>query len=108
MSNDEATATEAWKALTAESLTNVYILEGGINNWLDNFSGAGAETENADAALPHPKPLTNPAPGDDILRYAFPAALGALYPAATPEPHDFEIEYTPKVKLELKQASGGG
>jgi len=108
MSNDEGNATEAWKTLSAESLTNVYILEGGINNWLDTFNVVEAETERAGAALPRPEPLANVMPGDDILRYAFPAALGALYPAATPEPHDFEIEYTPKVKLELKQASGGG
>jgi hypothetical protein len=38
MSNDEADATEAWKIMTAESLSNVYILEGGINNWLKVFA----------------------------------------------------------------------
>jgi 3-mercaptopyruvate sulfurtransferase SseA len=34
MSNDEAAATEAWKVLVAESVQNIYILEGGVNNWL--------------------------------------------------------------------------
>ena len=34
MSNDETRATEAWKVLKAESLPNVYILEGGVNNWI--------------------------------------------------------------------------
>ena len=33
LSNDESAATEAWKMLVAESVPNVYILEGGINNW---------------------------------------------------------------------------
>ncbi len=31
MSNDEETATQAWKQLVAEAVPNVYILEGGIN-----------------------------------------------------------------------------
>ena len=34
MSNDETTATLAWKVLVAESVSNVYILEGGLNNWI--------------------------------------------------------------------------
>jgi rhodanese-related sulfurtransferase len=38
MSNDETTATEAWRILMAESVPNLYILEGGINNWLNTFS----------------------------------------------------------------------
>ena len=38
MSNDETTATEVWKTLTAQAVPNVYILSGGINNWLDTFA----------------------------------------------------------------------
>ena len=37
MSNDEHAATEAWKTLVAASVPNVYILEGGINNWIATF-----------------------------------------------------------------------
>ena len=37
MSNDEAAATQAWKALVAHSLQNSYILEGGVNNWIAFF-----------------------------------------------------------------------
>lgn len=108
MSNDEAGATEAWKTLTAESVANVYILEGGINNWLDTFN---IQMEDAPAIalamLPTPSPTAQP--GSDALRYQFPAALGAQYPAAYPEPHEFEdIEFVPKVKLEMKAATGGG
>ena len=39
ISNDEAAATEAWKILKAESVQNVYILEGGVNRWLDTRLG---------------------------------------------------------------------
>src|SRR5512139_1509787 len=38
MSNDETAATEAWKELSASTVPNVYILEGGINNWIAFFS----------------------------------------------------------------------
>ena len=38
MSNDEVAATEAWKVLAAESVPNTYILEGGVNRWLDVFA----------------------------------------------------------------------
>ena len=97
MSNDETAATEAWKMLTAESVPNAYILEGGVNHWLETFA-------SADPALP---PAT-PSPGDDRLRYPFTLALGAQSPAATPNPHAFEIEFTPKIQLKLKRGPSGG
>ncbi|MCG3210213.1 MAG: hypothetical protein FOGNACKC_03844 [Anaerolineae bacterium] len=108
MSNDEIAATAAWKTLVAESVANVYILEGGVNNWLDTFNiQPEGVTEVAVAMLPTPVPTAQP--GSDMLRYRFPAALGAQYPAAYPEPHEFEdIEFVPKVKLEMKAATGGG
>ena len=68
MSNDEAAATEAWKTLVAERVPNVYILEGGVNNWLSLFAAEDA------AIIPTPTP-----PGDDQLRYLFTAALGDRY-----------------------------
>jgi hypothetical protein len=37
VSNDETAATEAWKVVVAESVQNLYILEGGVNNWLALF-----------------------------------------------------------------------
>jgi rhodanese-related sulfurtransferase len=107
MSNDEESATEAWKILVAESLTNVYILEGGLNYWLDTFNIEPDEAGPiAVAMLPTLKPGVPS--GNDILRYNFPAALGAQYPAAAPDLHEFEIEYVPKVELEVKKVSGGG
>ena len=37
MSNDETAAIEAWKILSATSVQNVYILEGGVNHWIAFF-----------------------------------------------------------------------
>jgi rhodanese-related sulfurtransferase len=96
MSNDEAAATNAWKALTADSVPNVYILEGGINNWLDTYA-----KEATDLA-------SNPTTGNDQLKYIFPAALGARYPFADPDPEEFKIEFTPKVQLQNKRGATSG
>ncbi len=49
MSNDETTATEAWRGLVFEEVPNVYILEGGVDAWLDVF---GAADYPADAPPP--------------------------------------------------------
>ena len=100
VSNDETDSTEAWKYLVAESVPNVYILEGGINQWLATFATeyeedfcAGEKTEYT----------------DEELRYQFTAALGESCPAAYPEPELFEdIEYEQKIKMELKRAPSGG
>jgi rhodanese-related sulfurtransferase len=97
MSNDEIRATEAWKILRAESVPSVYILEGGINNWLSIF----ANEEFKDTYRLSSK-------SDDGLAYTFPAALGSNYTFARPIPHNFELEYTPKVELEVKRGPGGG
>lgn len=96
MSNDEKAATEAWKTLQAESVPNVYILEGGINNWIATF-GDDDLTQGY-----------NKGAGDDQLCYIFDSAVGSRYAAAEPDPHVFELEYTPKVKLELKRAPTSG
>lgn len=98
LSNEEAAATDAWRMLNAEGIANVYILEGGINKWLDTFSD-----EAFQAAY-----KVEPA-GVDQLAYALPGALGARYDAADPNPAAFTIEYTPKVKLSVgRGATGGG
>lgn len=98
MSNDESAATEAWKRLTAESVPNSYLLEGGINRWLATF---GVD----DATLA----MTPVAGAEDTLRYAFPAALGDRYFAAFPTLHEAELEFTPKIELQIpRDKSGGG
>ncbi|MBC8508865.1 MAG: YeeE/YedE family protein [Anaerolineales bacterium] len=99
MSNDEAAATEAWKIMVAESVPNVYILEGGINNWLDTFT---TEFESEYCA-------SGKEGADDELRYDFSAALGSGCPAAYPN-HELvhDMEFEKKIKMELKRAPSGG
>jgi rhodanese-related sulfurtransferase len=97
VSNDEAAASEAWKLMIAESVPNVYILEGGVNHWIATFATEDAEIQ----------PATAP-PGSDRLGYAFPAALGDRYECARPSPHEWTIEFTPKIKLQIKRDKSGG
>ncbi len=98
MSNDEVHATEAWKQLKAESVPNVYILEGGINGWLDSYAGDKFRRENLVSDR-----------DEEQLAYRFKAATGSRHPAAEPNPFVLDLKYEPKVILELKRApvSGG-
>lgn len=97
MSNDESAAIQAWKTLVALSIPNVYILEGGVNNWIAFFG------ENDPALLP------NPQVGDDQLGYIFPAALGDRYASCSPSPIEYEkLEFENKIKLQLKRDKSGG
>lgn len=97
MSNDETLATQAWKTLVAQSVPNVYILEGGLNNWLRIFAQEDPQI------TPTPTP-----PGDDQPAYVFSAALGSRYSAASPNPLEWKLEYTPKIKLQIKRDKSGG
>jgi len=99
MSNDETMATNVWKTLVAESVPNVYILEGGINDWLETFAG---DFEEGFCAGKKPTGI------DDELRYEFTAALGSGCPAAYPDHEKIELEYEEKIILELKRAPSGG
>ena len=99
MSNDETSATEAWKALIAESVPNVYILGGGINHWLDTFATDFEEDFCAGVKVA----------SNDELRYDFSSALGSACPAAYPDIDHYEdMEFIPKIKLELKRAPTSG
>lgn len=95
--NGETITTEAWKMLTAESIPNVYILDGGMNNWIATFD---TPTDNID--------LTPQQVGDDQLGYVFPLARGAWMPLARPNPDVFNLEYTPKIVLQNKRGATGG
>jgi hypothetical protein len=97
MSNDEKAATDAWKILTAESVPNAYVLEGGINKWIGTFG----KDENDLVQVASPS-------GDDSLCFSFPAALGDRFTAADPSPHEWTLAYTPKVKLQVKRDKSGG
>ncbi len=100
MSNDETRATEVWKYMVAESVPNVYILEGGINNWVDTYATpyeneycAGEKEDRA----------------DDEFKYILTSALGDHCPAAYPHLEEHEhVEYIPKIKMKLKRAPSAG
>jgi hypothetical protein len=99
MSNDETVATGVWKMLVAESIPNVYILEGGVNNWLAIFTDPQFQKDRAIASHK-----------DEALGYTFEAALGANYAASSPNPDILEtLTFEKKVILEgAKGGSGGG
>ena len=97
MSNDESAAIQAWKTLVASSVPNVYILEGGVNNWIAFFG-------NGDPAL-----LPNPQAVEDQLGFLFPAALGDRYESCSPSPIEYEkLTFEAKIKLQLKRDKSGG
>ncbi len=93
-SNDEAAATEAWRILSANGVPNVYILGGGVNEWIATF-----DTEQ--------NGTYTPGGSDDTLHYTFDAAMGARWSGAKPYPGAFDLEYEPKVQLELKRGPVG-
>lgn len=97
VSNDEQAATDAWKLLVAESVPNVYILEGGINHWIAVFGQEEQDIKPVSAVL-----------GEDTLRFEFPAALGDRYECASPSPHEWTLDFTPKIKLQIKRDKSGG
>jgi rhodanese-related sulfurtransferase/uncharacterized membrane protein (DUF485 family) len=118
MSNGETAATEAWKVLSAESVPNLYILEGGVNNWLAHFAGGDPHISLApgvDSDHPNPcawlrggaTPLEQPALLDPLC-FEFSVAAGARYPAAYPDPSHFKLQYIPKIELQLQRGPGGG
>lgn len=99
MSNDETAAIEAWKFLSASAVPNVYILEGGVNNWIAFFG----QDDKTLAAQPKPEA------GDDELAYSFPVALGSSYESCSPSPVEYEnLEFVAKIKLQLKRDKSGG
>ena len=125
VSNDESQATRAYKLLAAQDVSNVYIVEGGINGWL--------------ALFPPPVCLGQPRPDepqDEELAFDFYRAVGdccnSAYPeikhkklpfdcylaanpdsgaqsgAGTREQPEPEIAFERKVKLQRKAAIKGG
>ena len=53
--------------------------------------------------------MPTPVPsGKDMLAYTFPAALGSRYQASFPSAHEWDLEFTPKIKLKLQRDKSGG
>ncbi len=107
-SNDERHATQAWKRLTAMKVANVYVLDGGINHWLDEFGEASVLD-----SVPSPERQ-----GDETLCHTLGSALGDRHHASRPSRHDLEHylehyeeqfgELERRVKLVTKARKGGG
>lgn len=99
ISNDEATATAAWKLVMATaSRPNAYILAGGINRWLDEFS----PDKDGYVRIVEEEP-------DETLRHPIKWALGSRHPASLPDPHLTEsVEFVKKVKLQKRLVRKGG
>jgi len=93
MSNDETLATEAWKVLEAEGVTNVYILDGGLNNFIASCSSCSLQETDGP---------------DEYLRYNIAAALGGKHPESALHEQGDETEYIPKVKVQMAAPVGGG
>ncbi len=118
-SNGEADATEAWKRLKAQGVLNLYVMEGGINHWLEVFPPQPAIAVRTAAAG------VNAA---DAFAWRFAVATGAQTPSAQPDLFEpghhaggegeaagwFDgsrlpaYAFTKKVKLQKKVVSKGG
>lgn len=101
VSNDEILATRAWKRLMAVAKPNAYILEGGLNLWLNIYGVPEEETDrHGRASMGKP---------DGTLRHSFKLALGERHAAAQPDEHLVpQREYTARVRLLKKLAKAGG
>jgi uncharacterized membrane protein/rhodanese-related sulfurtransferase len=100
VSNQESDSTKAWKLLRASGVMNLYILEGGINNWLDVYP---LSTKYA---------ILKNSGGDESLKYTIFQSGGSHYENAYPifghEDGHGLIEFTKKVKMQKKRAVMGG
>lgn len=93
MSNDEARAEQAWTRLMIHQIPALYMLEGGVNQWLAVY---GHLTPNVSRA-------------SDAFAYEFPAATGANHPAARPAiAHAPQRSFTPRVKFAKSLGKTGG
>lgn len=121
MGNGEAAALAGWKSLVALGVPNVYVVEGGVNEWLQLYG------------VPQCVATKTAAAGPDALAWKFSYATGEQEPAAWPDlehsqsfrspcedPMTVSREdehgeyvwptyaYTKRVKLKVKAAVKGG
>ena len=74
VANGEGPALEAWKALRASGVQNLYVVEGGVNRWLELYP--------VDACVAAAAPVAGP---EDRLAWRFAYAAGSSLPSAWPE-----------------------
>ncbi len=108
VSNGDAQATTAWKMLAAYKVPNIYLLSGGLNQWVSLF---GAE-DLAEGTLVAAQPSANP----EAFDYYCKAALGAGYRSADmlADPENEELlekvkdQFVPKIKIKGPSGPAGG
>ncbi|MHC4341094.1 MAG: YeeE/YedE thiosulfate transporter family protein [Planctomycetota bacterium] len=99
LSNDSSAAAEGWKALRAHGVRDCYVLEGGVNLWLDRFKDGRLDARPEDAG--------------GAMRHSFENALGARYPFAKPPLQAYEalkgreIQYKVQPVVAAPAASAG-
>jgi hypothetical protein len=74
VSNGETTALAGWKVLQAQGVANVYVIDGGIDRWLELYSPPACVARRLDTGR-------NP----DAFAYRFAYATGSMLPSAQPE-----------------------
>lgn len=75
VSNGENDALAAWKTLRAQGVLNVYVIEGGINHWLDIYPPPPCVAEKIASVSTH----------SEALAYDFTYAAGSRLPSAHPD-----------------------
>jgi hypothetical protein len=91
----EEAALRAWEALRAQGVANLYVIEGGINRWLELY--------------PVPACVAEPVPPGttDALAYRFSYAVGQSLPAAWPEVPSSRSFHSPCVDAAVHAAPAG-
>ena len=101
--NGEAVALEAWKALKASGVQNLYAIEGGMNRWLELYPVEGCVASPAEGAEPSAE--------GDRLGWRFAYATGSSLPSAWPElpaSREFRVPCTAPVSTGEAHAGGHG
>lgn len=101
VSNGETVSSGVYRLLRVNSVQNLYILEGGMNNWISVFGiESSVAVKNASVK------------SDEDPAYIFTRAYGSALDLANPvNDHGAvpeNIKYTKKVKIQAKAAKSGG
>lgn len=101
VSNGERVSSEAYKLLRVNGVQNLYILEGGVNNWIAVFGiNITVAYRNESAA------------GEEDPGFTFTRAYGGTLKLSNPVNEEGkvpgEIRYVKKVKIQAKAAKSGG
>ncbi len=106
VSNGERDAVEAWKRLKAQGVLNLYVIEGGINHWLEAYPVGPCVALRVDGSEGSEQVSTVDGIGvDEMLHYRFLVAVGELSPSAHPEVA--RREYVPDCAMASTAGPGG-